>query len=370
MSIIIFLITITIITIAIAVFLKHAPQVGAQAEGKRLERIQQSPNYKNGKFVNPIKTPMNPEGASIVKGMWKFFSGGDSREPAMSLPAMPLDSNRFNDADSDSAIITWLGHSTMLIEIEGKTFITDPMFSERASMLSFAGPKHFEYDNRISIEQLPPIDAIIISHDHYDHLDYQSILKLHPKVEKIFVPLGVGAHLEKWGVPVEKIVESDWWDESNLGEKFKLVCTPARHFSGRGLADRFNTLWCSWVIISENHRIYFGGDSGYFPGFEEIGKKYGPFDITMIECGAYSKYWPYIHIMPEEAVQANLDLRGKVLLPIHWGKFNLSIHSWIEPVERLLKKADELNVNIATPLIGESFTLNGSIPNKQWWREK
>ncbi|MCJ7582474.1 MAG: MBL fold metallo-hydrolase [Candidatus Aminicenantes bacterium] len=364
----IFFILIFLIIGSVAIFFYTAPQLGAKSSGVRLTRILQSPNFKNGKFQNSVKTPMSTSENSIMKGMWKYFTGGENREPKKPLPTIPFDKNQFNKLENDSPVICWFGHSTVLIKLEDTIFITDPVFCERASMFPSFGPKRFEYENSYSIEDLPRIDAVIISHDHYDHLDYQAIKKLHPTVEKFFVPLGVAAHLEKWGVPVEKIVELDWWEEGQF-DGFTLIATPARHFSGRGITDRFKTLWCSWVIKSEKSNIYFGGDSGFFPGFREIEEKFGPIDFTMMECGAYSQYWSTIHMKPEETARAHLELKGKVLMPIHWGKFNLSLHSWTEPVERLSAKKEMENIRLATPVIGEIYDLEKYVPTGKWWEK-
>ncbi len=353
--------------IGIAIFIKLSPQFGAKSIGERLTRLQDSPNYKNGKFFNPVKTDLGSIGG-ITKGMFKYFLGGGERTPKSLIPVIQISQNHFDRNPEDSLKITWLGHSTSLVEMEGYIILLDPMLGQMASPISFLGPKRFNSIDPIEAKDLPELDAVVISHDHYDHLNYQTILDIKNKTKMFYVPLGVAAHLESWGVDSEKIVEHDWWDTSALDSKIVLICTPSRHFSGRGILDRMETLWCSWVIKSEKYSIFFGGDSGYFEGFKEIGEKFGPFDITMLESGAYSIYWPAIHMMPEETVQAHLDLQGKILMPIHWGAFNLSIHSWTEPIERLLKKADQENVTVTTPIVGESIIMTEPIPQKFWWR--
>lgn len=347
-------------------FLSLAPQIGADADERHLERMQSSPNYRDGKFRNQVPTELGPS-AKMMGAMWDFFRGAADREPTRPIPTVPLDKGAWSAIPAEQPAVVWLGHSTLLIKIGGKTLLTDPVFSERASMFSFAGPKRFPYQPPISVEDLPPADAVIISHDHYDHLDYQTILKIHPKVKQFLVPLGVGAHLEKWGVPAEKIMERDWWDTVTL-DSLELTMVPTRHFSGRGLMNRNTTLWCGWAIRSGNHNTLYGGDSGYFPGFREIGEKLGPFDLVMLECGAYSQYWPSIHMMPEETAQAAADLQARQLLPIHWGKFNLSLHPWKEPVERLLQKATELKLNVITPQPGELVRIGSDAPQRPWWR--
>jgi L-ascorbate metabolism protein UlaG (beta-lactamase superfamily) len=362
------LIGITSIIFGIVMFVSCAATFGGNPNQTRLNKMKQSKNFKNGKFHNVMNTPMGMQNGSTFKTMKDFFFGGENRVPKETIPFIKLDSLELNYRNTEEVKVTWLGHSSVLISFEGYIFLTDPMFGKRASPVSFMGPKRFNDLLPLSLEGVKKIDAIIISHDHFDHMDYKTIKKLHSKTGKFFVPLGVGAHLEEWGVHPEKIVELDWWEENQFQEGIMLISTPARHFSGRGLNNRNETLWTSWVIKSQKHKIYFGGDSGYSPSFREIGEKYGPFDLTMLECGAYNKAWPYIHMMPEETAQAHLDLGGKVLLPIHWGQFNLSLHPWTEPIERLLKKAETEKINVTTPKIGESFELKGLIPKADWWR--
>lgn len=207
---------------------------------------------------------------------------------------------------------------------------------------------------------------MIISHDHYDHLDYPSIIKLKPHVNRFFVPLGVGSHLKHWGVPEDKITELDWWESADFGH-FTFTATPARHFSGRSITDNKKTQWASWVLQGQYNNLYFSGDGGYAEHFKGIGKKYGPFDFTMLECGQYNPRWEAIHMMPEQTAQANIDLRGKVMMPIHWSAFDLSLHKWKEPVIRLLAAAAKLDVQVATPYIGERFAVGRDFPKEKWW---
>jgi L-ascorbate metabolism protein UlaG (beta-lactamase superfamily) len=333
------------------------------------ERSFESMNFKYGKFWNQVPTNIRTPESSMLKNMFKMFLGTPGREPQTPLPAevvTPKEGGKQEGVEKDELRVTWLGHSTCLIELDGKTILIDPMFSDRASPISFAGPKRFEIEPSISISDLPKIDIVLISHDHYDHLDHASIMELQHRVERFYVPLGVGDHLRRWGVEASQIIEHDWWQESQFGS-IALIATPSQHFSGRGLGDRNKTLWASWTIIGAKQRVFFSGDSGYFQGFKEIGSKYGPFDITMLESGAYNAAWVDIHMMPEETVQAHVDLRGKLLLPIHWGKFSLSIHPWKEPVQRVLKRAEELSVRVATPRIGESFWPGRKQLWGEWW---
>jgi L-ascorbate metabolism protein UlaG (beta-lactamase superfamily) len=253
-----------------------------------------------------------------------------------------------------------------MINIDGYKIMTDPVFEKS---VSFFGPTRYNGEVPLEIENLPMIDVVIISHNHYDHLNKSSIEMLNEKTEKFIVPLSVGAELEDSGVPRDKIIELDWWDEYRVNNNLLIVATPAQHFSGRGLTDRDETLWASWVVKAPNHKIYFSGDSGYFDGFKQIGEKYGPFDITFLETGAYNEKWHHIHMYPEETVQAHIDLQGNVLHPIHWATFNLSLHTWYDPMERLTKSAESLGVLAATPVVGETTILGEYIPTNKWWNE-
>ncbi len=359
-----------VIFISVFIFFQTAPQIGKQAEGARLERMQAAPNYKDGKFENTIETLMNMSFSTFRKVLKEqLFSSGAARKPKDQIVTVPFSSTSFSNVDSSKVAITWFGHSTILIRLDGITILVDPVLvGERTSMFPFVGPKRFNYDKHISLDELPPIDLVLISHDHYDHLDYPTVKELASKIEKFYVPLGVGAHMEHWGVPSANIVELNWWDEVEFSD-LKLALTPTRHFSGRAIRDRFKTLWGSWVISGKSKNLYFSGDSGYFPGFKEIGEKYGPFDLTFMECGAYNEGWSEIHMFPEETAQAHLDVKGKLLMPIHWGKFDLSLHPWKESVERLTKKANTENITLVTPQVGQMFILPNTITFTNWWED-
>lgn len=346
---------------AALLFTSCAPQLGSAG---RDGRLMSSSQFKNGKFFNTIETRVSTSSGSRWGSLIEFFTDQKKREPEIVLPSIPVKVE--NVGTGESLKVTWLGHSTSLVEMDGQIILTDPVFSDRASPFPFMGPKRFAVRLPIALADLPDIDVVLISHDHYDHLDYPSIKALTNKTSRFFVPLGVGGHLERWGVPKDKIVEMDWWEEQASGD-LTLAATPARHFSGRWLT-RNNTLWASWVIQGKRHRVFFGGDSGYFDGFKQIGEKYGPFDLTLLESGAYNEAWSEIHMMPEETVQAHLDLQGKVLLPIHWGQFNLAMHSWIEPIVRLVTEAESKNVVVATPLIGQTVAENSDVPQTAWWQ--
>ncbi|GAB3195295.1 MBL fold metallo-hydrolase [Pontibacter aydingkolensis] len=345
-----------------------SPQFGAEAKGARRQTIQQSPNYYDGEFRNPVETNMDLGFNGTVKAITsRLFGRNDSLTPDHMLPAIKLDSAKIAATRDTATVITWLGHSAFIVEIDGKRLLLDPMLGNRASPFSFMGPKRFS-ELPISLEQMPHIDAVLISHDHYDHLDYGSIKELTAKTTHFYVALGVGAHLERWGVPADKITELDWWQEATF-QGLTFAATPARHFSGRGFSDRMQTLWTSWVILGSKDKVFFSGDSGYFDGFKEIGQKYGPFDITLMECGQYNELWPNIHMMPAQTVQAHQDLKGKLLMPIHWGTFALALHPWTDPIERVTAEARELGVPIATPRIGERVILHKKVPRQDWWLE-
>lgn len=267
--------------------------------------------------------------------------------------------------------MTWLGHSAVLLSIDNKKLLVDPMLSPIASPVSLVGIDRYRYSSDIMLnifDEMPLIDAVFISHDHYDHLDYQSIVKLNSKVSHFFVPLGVSAHLIRWGVPKEKITELNWWDEKDY-QGLTVALTPSRHFSGRGVLNSNTTLWGGWVILGKDTRLYTSGDGGYGPHFKEVGNKYGAFDINLIDGGQYDRRWAEIHATPEQAVQANLDVKGKNMMLMHWGAFTLANHSWKEPVERALKEAQKAGVNLITPQIGQTVMLDSDLhtPPTSWW---
>lgn len=355
-------------TVAGCSILNLSPQFGAEAEGARLQKIQQSPNYRDGQFQNPVETNMDIGFSGYMKLLHtRLFGETADQLPDRPIPVKAINPTRLQMPQDTATIVTWLGHSSFIVEIDGRRLLLDPMLSDMASPFSFIGPERFAA-LPITVEELPTIDAVLISHDHYDHLDYRSIQKLNEKTGHFFVALGVGAHLERWGIPATKITELDWWQETNY-KGLTFAATPSRHFSGRGLSDRMKTQWASWVIVGNDDRIFFSGDSGYFDGFKEIGSKYGPFDLTLLECGQYNELWSSIHMMPEQTVQAHLDLKGKLLMPIHWGAFSLALHSWTDPIERASAEAKRLNVPMATPRIGEAIVIGKKAPMRAWWRE-
>jgi L-ascorbate metabolism protein UlaG (beta-lactamase superfamily) len=358
---------IILLVLVIATFLviTFSPQFGNTPSKEQKAEFEKLDNYEKGKFVNQIETVMNIRIGKMLKQM---FGPSENRSPEKDIDPLEIDSLDIVNWKSAEARLTWFGHSAFLLEINDKIILIDPMLGERPAPFSWTGPKRYSNDLPIAIEKLPAIDAVILSHDHYDHLDYGSIIKLKAKTQKFYTALGVGSHLVRWGVDPEKIEELNWWDETQLDE-IKLTCTPSRHFSGRSLFDRNATLWCSWIINTDSSNIYFSGDGGYGPHFKEIGERYGPFDISLMECGQYNEQWQAIHMMPEETVQAAIDVRSKLLLPIHWGAFTLAFHEWTDPVERAKKAADSLGMPITTPAIGQSVYIgNEEFPSDQWWK--
>lgn len=324
-----------------------------------------APQFKDGRF-NVQTDTLSMSASDFVSATWEYLFNGNARVPQTQLPFKPVDLSHFTNPSSNQLNVTWLGHSSLMINIDGFKVLTDPVFQKRVSIL---GPTRFNGAVPLDIQQVPQIDAVIVSHDHYDHLNRYSIRRLKDQTNLFIVPLGVGAQLVKWGVPKEKIVELGWWDEYHINPDLMVAATPAQHFSGRGLTDRNRTLWASWVVRAPYHKIFFSGDSGYFDGFKQIGEKYGPFDMAFIECGAYNASWSQVHMFPEQTVQAHLDLDGGVLHPIHWGTFNLAPHPWFEPMERLAAAAEAANVVIATPPVGDTVVLNRSLPDVGWWRQ-
>ncbi|RAJ12818.1 MBL fold metallo-hydrolase [Arenibacter echinorum] len=348
-------------------FLYLSPEFGGAPTLEQKRIYDKSPNYINGKFINKGNVKLDMSMRDMGKSLAGFFGPTPLTKPSKDIPVAKLDSLNIVEYQ-DSTRLIWFGHSAFLLQISNKTILIDPMFGKVPAPHPMLGSNRFSKELPIEVEKLPRIDAVIISHDHYDHLDYGSIQKLKNKVNMFYTPLGVGAHLQKWGVEKERIVELDWWQEvTHEGLVFK--CTPAQHFSGRGFSDRANTLWSSWVIQSEKDNVFFSGDSGYGPHFKEIGDKYGPFDFAMIECGQYNEMWPDIHMFPEQTAQAGLDVKAKQIMPIHWGAFKLAMHPWTEPVERVTNRAKELNLDVLTPRIGEPINLNRlEETTSHWWK--
>jgi len=358
------IIGIIILIAATAVYIfMHGAQFGQPPSGERLKKIRQSANYRDGQFQNISHTPQLTEGTSMIGILGKFFFDKSAeRVPPAPLPSKKTDLLKL---DPDKNLLVWFGHSSYLIQIGGKIILVDPVFSGNASPLRFT-TKSFKGSDIYTVQDLPPVDYLFITHDHWDHLDYKTILLLKPKVKKIITGLGVAAHLERWGYDKNIILERDWNEEVIPDDGFIVNTVTARHFSGRGF-KRNGTIWSSFVLTAAGKKIFIGGDSGYDQHFADIGKKLGPFDLVILEDGQYNENWKYIHMSPEETVQAALDLNAKKLLPVHWSKFSLSVHSWNEPIIRIKKEAERRNVKLLHPMIGETVYLDGDQVFSSWW---
>ena len=362
-SMLIFLLILVLFIIAVFVFL-HLPRFGKLPSGERLKRIMQSKNYKNGNFKNLSDTPMLSEGVGFSTVLKEFLFEKKPRvKPVDIIPSMKTDLLNLNPAKD---ILVWFGHSSYFMHVDGKKILVDPVFSGAASPVSF-NIKAFRGTDIYTTEDIPEIDFLFISHDHWDHLDYKTILKLKPKIKNIICALGVGQHLERWGFDKNITHELDWNEEINLEEGFIVNATAARHFSGRGFV-RNKTIWTSFVLNTPTMKIFIGGDSGYDTHFAEIGKTFGPFDLVILENGQYNKNWKYIHMQPFETLQAAKDLQAKRLFPVHNSKFPLSTHPWDEPLKRITELNKNVNLILATPMIGEEVNLKDDSQHfSKWW---
>lgn len=324
------------------------------------------PAIKKGKkYLNPVPTSIET-GASIWSILWKYLTNKAETTPKRKLGPFATDVSTYRQPPASGLRITWVGHSSLLIEIDSLRILTDPVWSERASFSDVIGPKRF-FPAPLALKDLPALDAIIISHDHYDHLDRYVIPQFASSNVPFYCSLGVAVYLEQWGIQKERIREMNWMDTVTIAGKCDVTALPARHFSGRSLFNRFETLWSSFVIKTATHNIYFGADSGWYEGFHEIGEAFGPFDLTILEVGAYNENWADIHMGPDNAVKAHLALKGKLLMPIHWGTFNLALHPWNEPVERLIKLAGQMNIPLFIPKPGEPTEVTGAGYSSGWW---
>jgi L-ascorbate metabolism protein UlaG (beta-lactamase superfamily) len=356
---------IAVLTVVVGIgILGSWTRMGGTIADERLSELGLSPNWQEGQFRNI--NPQRPIEMGAAMQSWL----GD--EPAHSTPEKPLlivrlDANSFDVPPESGLRVTWLGHSTVLIEIDGYRVLLDPMWGSRASPMAWMGPQRF-HDAPLALADLPPLDAIVISHDHYDHLDHETILHFRNSGVKFITPLGVGEHLKYWGIEPSRITELDWWGAHRLGD-LRFVALPARHNSGRTMAAAatWHTLWAGWAIISDKHRVYYSGDSAMFPAIAEIGKRFGPFDVTLIDSGAYNQLWADNHMGPEQAVKSHQLVRGKLMIPVHWGTFYLAPHSWVEPVERVVAAAKAAGVQVATPRQGESIEPGPGDKVNRWW---
>ncbi len=331
------------------------------------DQIQKSAQFNGKIFVNA--TPAAPEGIGLLPKIIKqmMFDKQQPTIPQSPVPVVEITRAQLDNLPKDETVFFKLGHSTLLLWLENEFWLIDPMFSDRASPFGFIGPKRF-HPTPINVNALPAIKGVILSHNHYDHLDEASIKKLHKITEAFYMPLGIGADLIKWGVPSAKVREYDWHEGVTIGD-ISLTATPAQHFSGRGLSDRNQSLWASWVIKTSKSTLFYSGDSGYFDGFKTIGKTYGPFDLAFMEAGAYNTLWPDVHMTPEQTVQAYLDLNAKLLVPIHNSTFDLSVHTWFDPLEQVTKISANKGVNLLVPKMGDAVRLNNLPTLEYWWRD-
>lgn len=350
--------------VVVIISLVSAVLIASCAMYSDIREYNQSSHYADGVFNNdPSPAPTTTTTFGFIQRY--VFEAKVDAKPIQPIPLKPISYQDILNVADDTPAIYRLGHSSLLLKIAGKIILIDPMFSQRASPVSFFGPKRF-HPVPLNIEDFAEIDAVIISHDHYDHLDKETIKKLTTKTKQFFVPLGVGQYLTGWGVASSKVNELDWWQSDNLDE-IKFTATPAQHFSGRGLSDRNKTLWASWVITTPRHNIFYSGDGGYFDGFKKIGEALGPFNLAILESGAYDKNWSSVHMMPKQTIQAHKDLNADVLLPVHNSTFDLAFHSWYDPLTQLTVLAQQHDIKLATPVIGEQYLLDGDVPNQRWW---
>ena len=348
------------------VVMSVAPSFGGDLSQDQKRAFESLENFDQGKFRNRQEVPKQPGVKKTLELAYKFFTTRVvNGRPSKTLPIETYTKEALASF-ADTRLI-WMGHSTFLLQHQGKNILLDPMFGPVPAPFTWLGDRRFSTTLPFSISDLPPIDAVLISHDHYDHLDYTSIQELHPKVKHFFVPLGVDNHLLRWGVPEKKIETLNWW-EKTTSAGFEFVCTPAQHFSGRKMSNSQETLWASWVIKADNLSLFFSGDSGYDHHFKTIGEKFGPFDLALLECGQYNPMWADIHMFPEETAQAGIDLNAQKLMPIHWGAFKLAMHSWDDPVKRFVAEAQRKNIPIQVPTIGEAISITPETKTLEaWW---
>ncbi|MCB9284577.1 MAG: MBL fold metallo-hydrolase [Lewinellaceae bacterium] len=337
---------------------------GGRLTTAQKDAFRQSRQWTGDKFENSSPTKIDLNVGSIPGLIRANIQARKFRAPEHPLPVLPLDQERYLKEDT-RPLFTWFGHSALLLRLNGKNLLIDPMLGPDSSPIAPFATRRFSENTLDLINQLPPIDAVLLTHDHYDHLDYESIKRLRPIVNTWLVALGTARHLEAWGIPADQITEFDWWQQAEFAG-ITLTFTPSRHFSGRGPFDRFQSLWGGWVFQTPQYRIYWSGDGGYDTHFQEIGEQYGPFDWAFMECGQYNELWRQIHLHPEEAVQAAIEAKANVAIPVHWGAFSLAVHPWREPVEWFVAEAEQKGLGFCTPRLGETVVM-GEEPGLKWW---
>lgn len=339
------------------------PKFGRIPSGNRLAEIEKSPNYKDGKFQNLNFTPDLAEGETYVRILKKVLFEKDKRnKPKNRIPSQKTD---LRNLAKDENVIVWFGHSSYFMQLEGKTLLVDPVFSGAASPVKMT-TRSFPGSDVYNVEDFPEIDFLFLSHDHWDHLDYETVTRLRSKVKKVITGLGTAEHLELWGYDLAIVYEKDWNQQVDLGDGFIVNTTPARHFAGR-LFSRNKAIWMSFVLQTPKRKIYLGGDSGFDTHFEKIGNEFGPFDLAILECGQYNESWKYIHMFPEELISAGKNLKAKSLMPVHWAKFALANHAWDEPIIRVSEAAQKENIPLLTPMIGQKVNLDAPGTFEKWW---
>ncbi len=337
------------------------PSFGGVAEGARLERMRQSPQFINGRFEN---TPPYASDMSML-GELKAYLGEQVREPTFEVPVLKISAADLAKAPGSGLRAWWLGHASVLLEIDGVRILTDPVFLQRTSPFQFLGPARL-HPPPLPLPEWTNIDAVVITHDHFDHLDMGSIQQLAKGGTHFYVGLGIGAHLQRWSVPPAQIHEMDWWEQASI-QGVVIHCTPARHYSGRKSMDN-STLWSSWMLKGPSHSAYYSGDTGYAGHFKQIRERLGAPELALIKVGAYGDTWLDIHMNPESAVQAHKDLGATTMLPVHWATFNLAYHAWAEPVVRTVAAAAKQGVQLVTPRVGEKFEFGVPFENRAWYR--
>lgn len=347
--------------------IEYFQQFGATISAAEKERFSNSPNWNGQIFKNHSETSVAISLKDLPSLLYKQFFDKAGREPNQPIFIPPFDKKAFLEPSNEPKAV-WFGHSVIVMRMNGLTIICDPMFGPDTAPIAPFQSKRYSVNTLSIIDDLPPIDLVLLTHDHYDHLDLQSIKRIHTKVGHFYVALGTARHLKKWGVPNDKITEFDWWQSEGFKD-LTITFTPTRHFSGRGLFDRATSLWGGWALKSPNFSLYISGDSGYDSHFNEVAKRLGPFDFGFVECGQYNPLWHAIHMFPEESVLLSKEVELTVAMPIHWGAFTLSLHPWTEPVERFISAAESLNQSYITPEIGTIFSLKNPLQTNKWWEK-